>query len=106
MITDVTDGTGKLLASPYLDKVNNESGDKCFYTLEDKEMIWTEKCQPINSGLYSKWSFIPVITGQFQLVNNLSKRCAKPISNFENSAVRLVPCTTDNDMIWTLFDGL
>lgn len=98
---------GSLLATPFLNAENTESGDTCFWTgTNDGDYLWTDRCNTENS--WQAWILRPVNgnTNRFQLVHNPTNRCAKPVSNDSNSYVTSVAaCTTDSSMVWSWVDG-
>lgn len=105
-IRDSNKCDGKLLASPYLDDNNNKSGDKCLYIgARASENLWTAECdatQPLQT-----WNFVPVEenSAEFHLVNGPSGKCLRPLSNDSGSVIRSFNCTTEDDLVWTWFDG-
>lgn len=102
---DDDDGS-KLLASPYLDKQNTKTGDKCIYIGEEETAaMWTEECNS-NEPLQI-WYFEAVKknSDKFYLVNGYSGKCVKPISNKSGSLVQPVDCTSEKDLVWRWFEG-
>lgn len=100
------DDDGKLLASPYLNKGNTESGDKCFWIGEEEtDALWTGECDSGEEWLI--WNFEPVKenSDKFYLINAYSEYCVKPITNDRGSLVQSVTCTSDKDLVWRWFDG-
>lgn len=96
---------GKLLASPFLNDENKESGDRCFYTgSADGGYLWTDRCSTDNP--WHVWELRAVNGNQnrFQLVHTQTGRCAKPVSTAGNSNVYSLSCTTDSAMIWSWVD--
>lgn len=96
----------KLLASPFMNDENKESGDRCFYTgSNDGDWLWTDRCSTDNP--WHGWELRPVNGNQnrFQLVHKQTGRCAKIVSNAGNSNVYSTACTTDSTMIWSWIDG-
>lgn len=101
-----TDDDGKLLASPYLDNENKESGDKCLYIgKKETDRLWTDICDSTEE--WQIWNFEPVKKNpeKFYLVNAYNKKCVRPISHRIGSSVQSVDCSSDNDLIWKWFEG-
>lgn len=105
---DVKDG--KILSSPYMnrsatDKEDKEirvSGDKCFYAVKDRELIWTKECETARPSSYQAWIYEADPSGKFRLKSKEAGTCVKPVSRLVGSEVRLVPCTTDPNLLWSL----
>lgn len=103
---DTDDDDGKLLASPYLDKKNTKSGNKCLYIGEEAtDRLWTEKCDKNESLQIWYFEAVKRNSDKFYLVNGYSEKCVKPISNSSGSLVQLVDCTSEKDLIWKWFEG-
>lgn len=105
-IIDLDDCDGSLLASPYLDKGNTKSSDKCLYIgKKETEILWTEECDQSRS--LQIWDFKPVKknSDNFYLINVHSGKCLKPTSHTIGPYVHSVDCTSEKDLIWRWFDG-
>lgn len=101
-----TDDDGKLLASPYLDNENKESGDKCLWIGEEEaDRLWTDICDVTEE--WQIWNFEPVKKNseKFYLVNAYNGKCVRPTSHRSGSMVQSIDCSSDNDLIWKWFEG-
>lgn len=97
---------GKLLASPFLNEDNMESGDRCFYAgTNDGGGLWTDRCSTDNPWHVWELRAAHGNRNRFQLVHKQTGRCAKMASNANNSNVYSTACTTDAAMIWSWVDG-
>lgn len=96
---------GELIASPFLNDENKQSGNKCIWTgMEDGDLVWTDSCSTDNP--WQAWELRPVngYQNRLQLVHRPTGRCAKIISNSSNSKVYTTSCYADSSMIWSWVD--
>ncbi|KAJ6634292.1 A disintegrin and metalloproteinase with thrombospondin motifs 16 [Pseudolycoriella hygida] len=104
--TDDDEAGLQLLASPYLDDENKESGDKCLW-IGDKEgdSLWTDECDTDND--WQTWKLEPVEASseKFYFASGQTGKCLQPVSESSESLVQAVECTGDNNLEWRWFKG-